>query len=59
MNDGKSGYCLSILQSFCIELYKNAKHQSGNKAMEVLNGHNVLEFVQHDDQSHPMVNGRY
>jgi hypothetical protein len=32
--------------SFCIEQYKNAKGLSGREAMEELNKHGVLEYLQ-------------
>ena len=39
--------------SFCIEQYKNAKHLSGVKAMEVLNEYGVLEYLaQHYEVLH-------
>ena len=39
--------------AFCIEQYKNSKHLSGSKAMEVLNGYGVLEYLaQHYETLH-------
>ena len=44
---------IAYFLSFCIEQYKNAKHLSGSKAMEVLNGYGVLEYLaQHYETLH-------
>jgi len=44
---------IAYFLSFCIEQYKNAKHLSGGKAMEVLNEYGVLEYLaQHYEVLH-------
>ena len=44
---------IAYFLSFCIEQYKNSKHLSGSKAMEVLNGYGVLEYLaQHYETLH-------
>ena len=44
---------IAYFLSFCIEQYKNAKHLSGSKAMKVLNGYGVLEYLaQHYETLH-------